>query len=130
MLIVQGTAPYPWGLLVVSDAGSTFQELPEQLPPGWQFVAARDAVVFSVEHRQIADVTVRVWRDQLGHDGGRAPISSVQLTVASGRLVVGDVERSPEITMYVEQEPGICLIDAYFDVPLAPETVDLVIRPA
>ncbi|GAB3831516.1 hypothetical protein ACFPIJ_29785 [Dactylosporangium cerinum] len=130
MLIVQGTAPYPWGLLVVSDAGSTFQDLPEQFPPGWQFVAARDAVVFSVEHMQFADVTVRVWRDQLGRGGGQAPISSAPLTVASGQLVVGDVERSPEITMYVEQEPDACVIDAYFDVPLAPEAVDLVIRPA
>jgi hypothetical protein len=62
--------------------------------------------------------------------GDRAPIGSVPLTVASGQLVVGDVERNPDITMYVEQEPGTYIIDAYFDVPLWPTSVDLVVRPA
>ncbi|GAA1539460.1 hypothetical protein GCM10009827_068420 [Dactylosporangium maewongense] len=130
MLIRQGTAPYGWGLLVVSDAGCTFESLPEQLPAGWQFVAGGDVVVFSVEHMQFADVTVRVWRDRPGHGDGRTPFASVALTVASGRLVVGDVERSPEVTMHVELEPGTYIIDAYFDVPLGPEQVDLVVRPA
>ena len=52
------------------------------------------------------------------------------LAVASGRLVVGDVGESPEVTMHVELEPGTYIIDAYFDVPLGPESVDLVVRPA
>jgi hypothetical protein len=60
MLITQGTAPYPWGLLVVSDAKSTFESLPEQLPHAWQSIASGDVAVFSVEHMQFADVTVRV----------------------------------------------------------------------
>jgi hypothetical protein len=60
--------------------------------------------------------------------GDRATVASVPMSVLSGRLVVGDVERTADVTMILDVEPGRYLIDAYFDVPLGPESVDLVLR--
>lgn len=118
-MLSEGTAGYPWGLLVVSDERSDFQDLPPQFAEGEGAAVGADAVAYRVQNLHIGDATVRVWRDAM--NGDRSPDVTVRISVPSGRLVVGDVERSEDVTTVVDLEPGSYTIDAYFDAPFAPK---------
>jgi len=129
MLMAQWSAPFPWGLLVVSDTGADFSGLPDEVDRSAAFNTGGDAVVFYVDNDALSRVAVRVWHDHTD-DSERSPIGSAPISVPSGRLIVGDVERSPAVTKTFDVQPGSYLIDAYFDVPVAAESVDLVLRDA
>src|SRR4051812_36712311 len=115
MLLEQWSAPYPWGLLVVSDAAADFSGLPDQVDRTAAFDIGGDAIVFYVDNDALSAVAVRVWRDRAAAESGLSLVGSPSIAVPSGRLVVGDVERDPAASRIFDVEPGSYVLEAYFD---------------
>jgi hypothetical protein len=113
---------FPWGLLVVSDEGST-----EPIPP-WEttdepVASTAASLVVRVEHEQEGPATVHIYRGT--GDLGGEPAFSGAVATPSGVLTVGDALRKQLIR--VPGTGGAIRVRVLLNQPRQANHVDVVL---
>jgi hypothetical protein len=130
MLAASMSEAMGWGLLVVADSESDFQQLPTEFVGNSAgeraIMSAEDATVVSVQHGLDGEVEVRLWTDE--EDWGRhgayeLGVTTIQLQ--SGVVMIGDVVNEKFVT--VPLEVGRFRLQIRADDPIEATAVDLVL---
>lgn len=87
MLVGALNAEFPFGVLLITDDGST-EPIPPWINAEEQATASGSAVVMRVLHQQEGPVAVRVWSEE-GNDLD-VPVFDGEIDVTSGFLTVSD----------------------------------------
>jgi hypothetical protein len=132
MLMGELTAEMDWGLLVLSDPSSDFQDLPDSFRGGGDIqplIASSDAVVISVRHGQDGPIAVRVWLGQEDLDKrGACEVGRCDLRLPSREVVVGDVLSDIALRLQLDGERYLAQINA--DNAIEPLEIDIVLVKA
>ncbi len=122
MLLGELEAGFPWGVLLLTDEGST-EEIPTWASDEEQVTHSATAAVVRVMHQEEGDVTVRVLDDDAGARGGLA-FKGV-LDLPSGVLKVSDA--MGEAMLRLQLERGLIGVVIYTDAAVEATRVDVVV---
>lgn len=116
------TAEFPWGVLLISDRGST-EQIPEWDSPQDQVTGGATCLLVRVRHADEGPVTVRVWDGT--HEVAVLPTAVRLIDSFSGRLVVSDALGDQSIDISVPA--GTREIAIFLNRPVEATEVDVVV---
>lgn len=116
------TTPFPWGVLLISDASST-EPIPSWASAEDSVTATDTALVMRVLHADEGDCRVRVWNDDA--DVAGAPVFTGMINIASGVAKVSDAlgDASAEVAVTA----GRHRIEIFADSAVEASAVDVVL---